>query len=155
LSQHTEVLIAVDKVDKAQRALRLARVNALPDLDLRVLVQRDHTTPPFGVVPSVVLGMPLPVFDRNQGNIHHAEALLQQALEKWHRVRAYLNSRLALAFERYENNRAFLDMYVRQMIPNQVQAFRAVVARHSRGDKGVSYNDLVTAEQTLVNVVTN
>ena len=45
-----------------------------------------------------------------------------------------------------------------QILPGQIQAFRGAVARHSRaGDAdrgGISYNDLVSAEQTLVQVAT-
>jgi outer membrane protein TolC len=45
-------------------------------------------------------------------------------------------------------------MYKKQMLPNQVQAFRAAVARHvAVGDKTVSYNDVVTAQQTLASVI--
>jgi cobalt-zinc-cadmium efflux system outer membrane protein len=157
LQRHTEVLSAQTSVDKAQVDLRLAQVQNMPDVDLRYMVQKDYTTPPFGTVHSVVVGMQVPIFDRNQGHIRQAQALLLRATEQAPRVRAELTARLAEAFERYENNRALLDLYRTQMIPNQVQAFRATVARHFRGGEkaGVSYNDLVTAEQTLVGLITN
>jgi hypothetical protein len=40
------------------------------------------------------------------------------------------------------------------MLPNQVQAFRAAVARHD-ADKTVSYNDLVASQQMLSNLIAN
>jgi cobalt-zinc-cadmium efflux system outer membrane protein len=119
------------------------------------MAQKDFTTPPFGGVHSVVVGMPLPLFDRNQGNIRQAQGKLLRAEEEAHRVRSELTTQTAEAFERYQNQRALLEMYRMQILPNQVQAFRAAVARHFRaGEKGgVSYNDLVTSEQTLAALI--
>jgi len=131
-----------------------------PDVELQVAVQSDNSPPgPAQPIATVQVGFPVPFFDRNQGGIYQAQANLLRAGEEGHRVRTDLTARLAQAFERYENNRTLLQMYAKDILPNQVQAFRAVVARHSLGggkDKdAVSYNDLVTAEQSLVNVVTN
>ena len=45
-------------------------------------------------------------------------------------------------------------MYQQQMLPNQVQAFRAAVARHAAGgDKNVSYNDIVTVQQSMASLI--
>ncbi len=158
LSRHTEVLIAQEKSIKANTQLRLARVTPVPDLGVRVTMQTDTAAASHKFLTGVEVGVPMPLWDRNQGNIRMAQAQLLSANEEAHRVRADLTGRLALAFEKYETNRALLELSGK-IIPNQVQAFRAVVARHSRGgpaDKdGVSYNDLVTAEQALVGVITN
>ena len=61
---------------------------------------------------------------------------------------------MADAFERYDNNRTLLELYKKDILPNQVQAFRAAVARHAAvADKSVSYNDVVTAQQTLATLI--
>ena len=72
------------------------------------------------------------------------------------RVRNELTGKLAEAFERYENNRKILKTYKDEILPNQVQAYRAAVLRHAAvGDKDkVSYNDLVTSQQTLAGLIT-
>ena len=157
LTRHTDVGVAQTMVNKAQLNIRLAQLAPLPDVDLRYMAQKDNTTPPFGTVHSVVVGVALPLFDRNQGNLRKAQADLRRATEEGHRVRADLTSRVAEAFERYQNNRVLLEMYRTQMLPNQVQAFRAVVTRHFRAGErgGTSYNDLIVAEQTLVGLITN
>ncbi len=156
LTRHTDVLAAQAGVDKARLLLRLAQVQPVPDIDLRVVVQKDFTNFPNAVTSGVQVGVPLPVWDRNQGNIRQATANLQRANDENHRLRNSLTAKVADAFERYENNRHLLELYQKQMLPNQVQAFRAAVARHAKaGEKGgVSYNDLVTAEQTLANLLT-
>lgn len=157
LNRNTEMLAAVVLVDKAQVLLRLAQVTPIPDLDVRLMTQHDHTTPPYGAVTTLVLGAPIPVWNRNQGQIREAQAHWQRAEQEASRVRNDLSGKLAQAFERYESNRLLLEMYNFQMLPDQVRAFRATVIRHARGgDKaGSSYNDLVVAEQSLVNVLDN
>src|SRR5262249_49714802 len=117
------------------------------------------TTPPFNLVtPSFVVSVPVPLWDRNQGGIRQAQGQLLRAVEDPHKVRDDLSGRLAEAFARYESNRVLLGLYRTQILPGQVQAFRAAVARHSKAGEpekgGISFNDLVTAEQTLVSVVT-
>jgi cobalt-zinc-cadmium efflux system outer membrane protein len=155
---HSDVLTAQNAANKAQLQLQLAQAEPIPDLDFRVLVQRDYVSDPHRVTTGVSVGFPVPVWNRNQGAIRQAQAHLQKAIEEGHRVRAELTAKVAQAFERYDNNRSLLAMYRDGILPNQVQAFRAAVARHSRVGEaekgGISYNDLVTAEQALVSAVT-
>jgi cobalt-zinc-cadmium efflux system outer membrane protein len=157
LSRHSDVVAAQMGIDKARLNVQLAQVMPIPDVDFRVMLQHDYTTPPFQTVTSVVMQAPIPVFDRNQGNVYQARANLQRAIEESHRVRNALTTRVADAFERYENNRLLLELYRDQMLPNQVQAYRAAVARHSAvGEKGgVSYYDLVTSQQSLSGLITS
>jgi hypothetical protein len=78
-------------------------------------------------------------------------ALLEQA-----RVNNDLTAKVAEAFQRYNNNRTLLEMYKKEMLPHQVQAFRAAVARHAAaGAKDVSYNDIVTVQQALAGLINN
>jgi cobalt-zinc-cadmium efflux system outer membrane protein len=69
---HTDVLTARNRVSRAHADLRLQRLNRAPDLETNVVVQHDNVTG-LGQF-NVQLGVPLPVWDRNQGNIRAAEA---------------------------------------------------------------------------------
>lgn len=158
LQNHTEVRAVASLVEKADRVFELAKLTPYPDADVQVLIARDMSPPgPSKTVATVQAGIAIPVFNRNQGNILEARAGITHARQEALRVRADLTSRLALAFERYENNRTLLELYSKQILPNQVQAFRAAVARHAGGGEraGISYNDVVTAEQNLVGQVNN
>jgi len=149
VSQHTEVSTAVNSLQKARYNLRLAQVTPIPDVDLRVMVQKDFTTPPFLAVTSVQLGVPVPVWDRGQGRILEAQGNLMRAAEEAQRVRASLSARVAEAFERYENSRVVLDYYRTFILPDQVRAYRGVYERYIKEAGAVNFEDVINAQQSL------
>jgi cobalt-zinc-cadmium efflux system outer membrane protein len=155
LSGHTDVRTADNAIRKARYNLRLAEVTAIPDVSWSVLLLNDLTPPgPERVTATTQVTVPVPVWDRNEGNIRQMQGALMRAVEEPHRVRADLTSRLADAFRRYDENRTILDLYRVDILPMQVQAFRSVVKRHYGGDiGGVSYNDLIASEQNLVSAI--
>jgi cobalt-zinc-cadmium efflux system outer membrane protein len=159
LTTHTDVVTAANDIRKARYNLRQAEVTPIPDVSVQASVGKDYSPPgPPGMFAGVQVSMTLPVWDLNRGNILQNQANLLKAVDEPHKTRDDLTSRLAEAFGRYENGRILLEMYRKDILPNQVQAFRAAVARHAGAGEpekgGISFNDLVTAEQTLVSVIT-
>src|SRR5207237_4705504 len=69
---HTDLRAAEAGVARARYNLRLAEVTPIPDVALKLVVQKDFTTPPFYTTANVEIGVPVPVWDRNQGNIQQA-----------------------------------------------------------------------------------
>jgi cobalt-zinc-cadmium efflux system outer membrane protein len=158
LSTHTDVLIARVGITKAANVLRLAQVTAIPDVNYNITIAEDNSPGPgpFRVIAMGTVGVALPIWDRNQGGIQQAQGWQVRALAEENRVRADLSARLADAFSRYRFNREIVDIYRKDMLISQIQAFRAVVKRHAGGDVGgVSFNDLIVAEQTLVGLIQN
>lgn len=156
LANHSDVAAAALGVEKARLQTRLAEVQPYPDITIHAALQKDFTTPPFGQVANVNVGVPIPFWNRNQGGIQSARAAWEKAIQEQGRVQNDLSAKVAEAFQRYQNNRVILEMYKKQMLPNQVQAFRAAVARHAAvGAKDVSYNDIVTVQQALAGLIGN
>jgi outer membrane protein, heavy metal efflux system len=155
LARHTDVATARNSVLRARYNLRLAQITPVPDVDVRVAVQKDYTGSPVLTQVGVQVGVPVPVWDRNQGNIIQAQANLLRAVEQEHRVRTDLTSRLAEAFERYENARTLLDYYRLNILPDQVRAYRGVYERHNLEPDRVSFGDVITAQQTLATTITS
>ena len=137
LANHSDVIAAQLGVDRYRTLMRLAEVQPYPDVTLHVAFQKDFTTPPFGTVANVNVGVPIPLWNRNQGSIQAARANLRRAMEDGARVQNDLTSRIADAFERYENNRVLLQLYKEQILPSQVKAFRGGPgpARHRGKDQ--------------------
>ncbi len=170
LRHHTDVLTAETTFLKAQFNLRLARQTPLPDVDVRVMLQKDYTGTPFNVDPSVQISIPLPVWDRNQGGIIQAQGNLVNSSEEAHRVRADLTTRLADAFERYSTNRVLLGYYRDQILPDLVRAYRGVYQRYQTemapgafpgaigpppaASAPPAFADVVVAQQNLSTAVT-
>ncbi len=162
LAQNTDVLTARTTLARARANVGLARANGFPDLDARVVLQEDYTTPPHQRFSySIQFGGPLPIWDRNQGNIQQAEAQLVSATEEEHRVRLDLMTRLDDAFERYEDNRVLLEYYRTHILADQVRAYRSIYERHrtepanpNSPNPPPSFGDVVQAQQTLVTTVT-
>jgi outer membrane protein, heavy metal efflux system len=152
LANHTDMIAARFSVERYRALVRLAEVQPYPDVTVHVAFQKDFTTPPYGTVANVNVGVPFPLWNRNQGNIQAARANLRRAMDEGARVQNDLTIRAADAFERYDNNRALLQLYKEQILPSQVKAFRAALARHAIEGK-ISYYDVVTAQQTLVGLI--
>lgn len=153
LASHTDVLTGQNDVLKARLDLRRAQVTPIPDVTVRGVLQRDNTTPPFATVVSAQVGVPVPVWDRNQGNIQRTEALLFRATQQTQRAQNELTSRLADAFARYESGRTLVDYYRNRILPDQVRTYRGIYQRHLQDPVRVSYADVVVAQQILAQSV--
>jgi cobalt-zinc-cadmium efflux system outer membrane protein len=155
LANHTDVVTANNGIQKMRYNLRLNEVTPFPDVTVGATIMYDATPPgPPRWVTFFTGNMPIPVWDRNQGGIKQAQGQLLSANEEPHRVRAALTSSFADAFNRMQTNRYLLEMYVKQMLPHQVNAFRATVLRQWGGETGgVAFTDLIAAEQNLVGLI--
>lgn len=154
LQNHTDVLTAENSVRQARYNLRLAQVMPIPDVDFRLMVQKDNTTLPHMVTPSVVMGIPVPVWNRNQGGIRQAQGNLLQQIEEPHRVRSVLVGQLADAFRRYRDGVALLQAYQNHIIPDQVRTYLQTYERHLQQPDAVGFADIVVAQQQMATGIT-
>jgi cobalt-zinc-cadmium efflux system outer membrane protein len=158
LSRHTNIRTAENAVLRAKYLAQLARITPVPDVNVRVMLQRDNTNLPYQLNPSVAVSFPIPIWDRNQGNILAAEAALARAQEEVHRVRNSLTEAAASAFERYQNNQVILGYYRDRILPDLVRVYRGVYDRYQREPAGAANNppgfiDVVVAQQNLAAAV--
>jgi len=153
LTNHTDVVTAMNTLRQAQINLRLAQANRIPDLTAHTAVQKDYTTPPFGATLNLAVSAPLPLWDKNQGNIHASEAALAKAMEGPHLARSNLTARLADAYERYQSNLTLVDYYHTSILPDQVQSYRGTYVRHQEEPDVVGFSDIVAAQQGLTSAV--
>src|SRR5262249_14079611 len=103
---------------------------------------------------NVAVGVPVPIFNRNQGNILRARANVDRAAADVAAVENDLAAQLARAFERYDNQRRLVVWYRDRILPDQMLAYRGVYGRHRIDPERVSFGDVVTAQQTLVGATT-
>jgi cobalt-zinc-cadmium efflux system outer membrane protein len=152
LRNHTDVLVARNGLEKARYSLKLAQITPLPDIDVNAGLLKDTAVPPKGTSPTLSVGVPLPIWDTNKGNIIAAESALVRASEEPHRVEEQWKTTIAGAYLNYKNNLDALEFYRRYILPDQVRAYRGAYDRR-QVDPNASFGDVVSAQQTLASDV--
>lgn len=114
---------AAAEVARRRAVVELERARRIPDLTVSVGVQRDEE---LGRNQAIVgVAMPLPLFDRNQGNLAAALAREDQARDELAATRIRLASEAAQAFERLDAARWEAETLAREALPGADQALAA------------------------------
>jgi len=121
LEASPELRVARFEVTRNQFALRREQVEPVPNIQLRVANGYDFET--RNDVTSVQVGVRLPVFDKNQGNIQSARAELAYAQSDMARVELSLRERLSRTYARYRTARALVDSYRAASLPESKEAY--------------------------------
>lgn len=139
-----EVGAAVADIMRAQSALRRAVVEPIPNVTTQFMVQYDEST--NYTIAGVQAGIPLPLWNRNQGGIRQAQAEVGEARRNAERVELDLKRRLAEAFQAYASAHAQAETYATAILPKAQQTFELVQHGYRLGEIG--YLDLLTAQRT-------
>lgn len=119
-------------VTRAETSLLRARKEPIPDLLIGggVRYNRELLETTAAGIPRPVgkegffdIGVQLPIFNRNQGNIAAARANLERAKLDVDRTRLALRSRLAEAYREYRTALARADRYKAQVLPKALKAY--------------------------------
>ena len=148
LAESPEVAQAQAGVERARWALQRECAGRVPNIDTLASVRYDASTQ--NTIAGVSIGMPLPVFDRNQGNIRRAQAELMDAEQEIQRLQLQLRNRLAAAFQRYENARQQVDRFSQNVLPTAKESLDLIVAGYRQGE--FPYLTLLTAQRTYFRV---
>jgi cobalt-zinc-cadmium efflux system outer membrane protein len=148
LGNHTDVLTAQVAIEKAKYNLKAQKLVPFSDVEVRLLVQKDFTTPPNQIAHSANMQAVIPLWDRNRGGVRQAEWLLAQASVGPEQARNALITTLADAINRYQTARQTVEVAGLQ-IRDQVRVYRGVYERRQQVPGQVGFGDIVTAEQTL------
>ncbi|MBI1903699.1 MAG: TolC family protein [Planctomycetia bacterium] len=128
---------------RARWAIDRARAEVVPNADLRASVRHDNAT--GDTLTDVEVGLPIPIFNRNQGGRQQAEADYVAAQRAIERTELALTSRLATVFRRYEVARTQVDTYRKEILPKAKQMFDLVSEAYP---KQVGYLQFLTAQRT-------
>jgi outer membrane protein, heavy metal efflux system len=121
LEASPEVRIAQVEVTRNQFAVRREQVEPIPNVNVRAGTQYNFETKSQHAL--VQVGVRLPVFDRNQGNIRAAQADLARSQIEVNRVELALRQRLARAYARYQTAVATVENYRKDVLPDAKEAF--------------------------------
>ncbi len=145
LSQSPELAEAETDVARAQAILQRECAERYPNVDLQAAVQYDHaSSDTFG---GVQVGVPVPIYNRNQGNIRRAQADLTAAQRNVERVRLALQQRLARVFEDYANAIYQVEKFKQDILPNAEASLKLTNDGYRLGE--FNYLSLLTAQRTF------
>jgi cobalt-zinc-cadmium efflux system outer membrane protein len=103
------------EIRASQLEVRLARTQAVPNVNVQVVAQRDHIMKYSNV--TTLVSMPMPLFNRNQGNIVFAEGVLRQAQREYDRLRLAVTDQLSVSFRSYLTLRTQAERLRREILP--------------------------------------
>jgi cobalt-zinc-cadmium efflux system outer membrane protein len=136
-------------VQQAEAALARAEAEVIPDVEVQVNPFYGH--PDRRAQVSVQLSAAVPVFNRNQGNILAARAALTRAHAAIRQSELQLTERVTQAFQRYQNARAQVQAYEKNILPTAQESVRLLTIAYSQDDKRYDYTALLEAQRSLAN----
>jgi cobalt-zinc-cadmium efflux system outer membrane protein len=119
-----EMAAAFAAVSRSEAALMRARKEPVPNVQTQFTLQKDNST--GYTIGGVQVGLPLPLWNRNQGGIMQSEAELSEARRNVNRVEFDLKNRLAVAFQRYAAARSRVQIYTDEIVPKADENFQLV-----------------------------
>lgn len=158
LRDSPELKAARAAIERAELALRRARREPVPDLILRggprynreLLEIGFAGNVPVGWEAAVDVGLTIPLFNRNQGNVAAARAELGRARAELRRLELSLEARLAVVFDEYLTALRSAEIYRTEVLPRAEQAYELYLARFR--EMAAAYPQVLVAQRTLVQV---
>ena len=148
LAGNPELAAARQRVERLRLTVVRARRENVPNLDLMVGIRHAYMTDSDTV--GVEVGMPIPILNRNQGNISRAQCETVMAIKEVERIELDLQDRLAVAYRRYRNAAQQVQRYQASILPPARRSLDLVTRGYESGQ--VEYLALLIAQRTYYQV---
>ena len=152
VNESPAVRIAELGVKRAEAALARAKREPIPDLQLRAGMQQNGELlsdgRSVGLQGFADVGVRIPIFNRNQGNIATARADAERARREVERVKLVLRERSASVVQNYTFSQAAVDRYKNQMIPRAQNAYKMYTKKYR--EMAAAYPQVLIAQRTLM-----
>jgi cobalt-zinc-cadmium efflux system outer membrane protein len=154
VNESPAVRIAELGVKRAEAALARAKREPIPDLQLRGGLQQngellsEPSGRHVGLQGFADVGVRIPIFNRNQGNIATAKADTERAKREVERVKLVLRERAASVVQTYTFSQTAVDRYKNQMIPRAQKAYEMYTKKYQ--DMAAAYPQVLIAQRTLM-----
>jgi len=153
--------VKIAQLDAARADAMLARAHreVVPDLHVRAgyldnLEQLEAASPvAVGSEAFAEVGVDLPLFNRNQGNIAAAKAERERATLEEQRVSLALQQAAAPAIQEYASARAVAERYKTQTLPEATHAYALYLQRYREG--AAAYPQVLIAQRTVFQLQTS
>ena len=151
LTESPQLKIARARLEHAKASLARARAERIPNFFVRggagYNFDRAESGREVGTEFFLELGIPLPIFDRNQGTITTAEAQRRVAEGELRRSELAIRTRLAGALRSYRDAIRTAQRYRAGVLQNAQQSYDLYLARF--GEMAAAYPQVLIARRTL------
>ncbi|MBX9756038.1 MAG: TolC family protein [Pseudomonadaceae bacterium] len=148
ITETADVRLASMQIQRAESSLELEKSQRIPDINVSVGSQYDEG---LGERVNLLgLSMPIPLFNRNQGNVLAAARGASQARDVRNATELRLRAEAQQAFEQWENARSEVDSIRRTLLPTAQQTVEGAVRGFEMGK--FSFIDVLDAQRTLVSM---
>ncbi len=151
-SESPEIQTSEAAIAREEAVLRLAKVEKVPDILARGGLRYNRELleaggRPVGLEGFFDVGVEIPFFNRNQGNVSTAQANLERAQREVDRVKLSLRVRMARAYQEYQDSLNIVDKYRTQMIPRAQKAYDLYM--NSFRQMAAAYPQVLIAQRNL------
>lgn len=146
LGETAEMRQAVAQIDRSDASLGSEKAQRIPNLTVSVGSQYDRSIRER--VNVVGLSMPLPLFDRNQGNILSASRRSDQARDQRNAVEFRLRAETQTALNQWSTAMQEVESYDKTILPSAQKAVDTATRGFEMGKFG--FIEVLDAQRTLI-----
>lgn len=144
IASSPEYQSAQTRVSQAQANLQRQCVQPIPNLDVNFGAGVDNGT--NSGLMNLQIGAPIPVFNKNQGNIAAARAEMMRASREVERIENSIKARLAVVSRDYDSSLAAVTKYAGDILPNADEGLKLAETAYKAGE--TSFVQVLVARRT-------
>jgi cobalt-zinc-cadmium efflux system outer membrane protein len=145
LAYHPQVRSVRVGVERAQAAVLRAEAEPIPNVAVSAGFIRQFENKSYDA--AVGVSLPVPLWNRNQGNIRAARAELGMAVQAVGQTENELAARVAAAFQTYAAARERAEVYRKELIPRAEETYKLSLAAFKGGQ--FEYLKVIQAQRAL------
>jgi cobalt-zinc-cadmium efflux system outer membrane protein len=148
LHRSPEIQAALSEIRRDQIMVRRERVEPIPNVFVQAVTGYNYE---FGVqTAGVQVGVPLPIFNRNQGTVREAMSDLTRDRAEHERVALSLRQRLADAYTRFADALQSVEDYRAESLPLARRAYEVQMANFRQ--RRAAWPQVLVAQRTYVDL---
>jgi outer membrane protein, heavy metal efflux system len=143
LAQSPQLSGSQSALDHGWAEYHSAKAQAIPNVTIQSVIDYDKATQ--STTASTLVALPLPIYNRNQGNIDKAAADIRIYQAEITRVEMVLREQLADSFRRYQASRRQAERLKTLILPNVEESLQLSREIYAAGQAG--FSSVLTAQQ--------
>lgn len=151
-SRASEMVVSSPEMQAAHARIARARANltrqgvqAIPNVTAQIAAGVDNSTN-SGLI-NLQIGAPLPINNRNQGNISAAQAEYCRTVKEAERIELSIKARLAAISREYDSALAAVEQFSREILPSAMESLLLADESYKAGES--SFVQVLVARKTF------